>query len=363
MITSTPGDSPITLRPEDKQHPKALRYLNSEMEPNPYNEPPPPQPKAKFFNVAGYKVAINTLSGIYPYFTVEARQRMKNKMSLNIVITGEAGVSKTYTGAMICKLLNPRFSLEETVMTFKEYMEAILKKGKTNVPILFDEPQYALDKRDWYNDVNKALIKTITSQRFRRRPLVIPIINQSLLDLNLRKYLLNYHIVRGKGVVYRMTASQVEDKIYRRRICTLQYGLMDNNLCAKDSCLGCRVLHKKNGEDYLCNLWRSTYERKKLELVNQHDEESMEEVNKMEMKNLTDADFIGIVSPEITKAIMTRIIYKGKPNEQTQTVIEPTMLSNLIEEKTGVTLGVVRCLRLRRQLELKFPLFSRTNKE
>jgi hypothetical protein len=309
---------------------------------------------------------INTASGIYPYFTMEARQRMKNKMSLNIVITGEAGVSKTYTGAMICKLLNPLFSLEETVMTFKEYMQAILRKGKTNVPILFDEPQYALDKRDWYNDVNKALIKTITSQRFRRRPLVIPIINQSLLDLNLRKYLLNYHIVltnRGKGVAYRLTASQVEDKIYRKRVCEINYGMMDINLCAKDSCLGCRVLHKKNGEDYLCNLWRSTYERKKLELVNQHDEESMEEVNKMEMKNLTNAEFINLVTPNITDTTITRLLYKDKPNERTQTVIDPTALGILIEKKTGVTLGVVRLLRLRRELELIFPIFSRANKE
>ena len=312
---------------------------------------PTPKPPAKFFNVAGYKVAINTISGIYPYFTVEARQRMKNKMSLNIVITGEAGVSKTYTGAMICKLLNPRFSLEETVMTFKEYMEAILKKGKTNVPILFDEPQYALDKRDWYNDVNKALIKTITSQRFRRRPLVIPIINQSLLDLNLRKYLLNYHIVltdRGKGVVYRMTASQVEDKIYRRRICTLQYGLMDNNLCAKDSCLGCRVLHKKNGDDYICNLWRSTYERKKLELVNQHDEESIAEVNKMEIKQLTDPEILNILRPY--KAELRREVLRGKV---LSLKYDHTLVTMKVEELTGLSLGGNRGYKLTRMLELE----------
>jgi hypothetical protein len=317
-------------------------------------QPQTPKPPAKFFNVAGYKVAINTISGIYPYFTVEARQRMKNKMSLNIVITGEAGVSKTYTGAMICKLLNPRFSLEETVMSFKEYMEAILKKGKTNVPILFDEPQYALDKRDWYNDVNKALIKTITSQRFRRRPLVIPIINQSLLDLNLRKYLLNYHIVltdRGKGVVYRMTASQVEDKIYRRRICTLKYGLMDNNLCSKESCLGCRVLHKKNGDTYICNLWRSTYERKKLELVNQHDEESIEEVNKMEIKQLTDPEILNILRPH--KASLRREILRGKV---LSLKYDHTLVTMKVEELTGLSLGGNRGYKLTRMLELETSL-------
>ena len=312
------------------------------------------KPPAKFFNVAGYKVAINTLSGIYPYFITEARQRMKNKQSLNIVITGEAGVSKTYTAAHICKLLNPRFGIEQTVMTFKEYMTEILHKGRVNIPILFDEPQYALDKRDWYNDVNKALIKTITSQRFRRRPLVIPIINQSLLDVNLRKYLLNYHIImnnRGKGVAYRMQASQVEDKIYRKRICTVNYGLMDYNQCSKDSCLGCNTLNKKNGDNFVCNLWRSEYERKKAETVNNHDKESLQDIEKMGTKQITDAELLKLL--EIHR---TEVIRKFNTRGKISLKYNHGLVAMKVEELTNLTLGANRAHKLTQLLTMKHPI-------
>lgn len=313
--------------------------------------------KTRSINVSGYRCIIDLPRGIYPFFTYEIRGRMHRKMSNNIVVTGEAGVSKTYTGAMTCKLLNRKFSIQDVVMNFKMYMGEISRYGKINVPIEFDEPQEDLDKRDWYKDINKALVKTITSQRFRRRPLVIPIINQNLLDLNLRKYLLNYHIVltdRGIGTAYKISASQFEDKIYRRRVCDIKYGMMDINRCGKDSCLGCRTLHKEHPEGgFICDLWRAQYERMKEIIMNQRDEKTLEGAKIAEAKKLNDKEILLAIKFDITDML-------GMKGEKT--VIDPAAVGVKVEERLGILIGSNRQYRLRALLEREYPEYRRVGR-
>ena len=320
-------------------------------------ENPTPQPqiplKTRSINVSGYRCVIDLTRGIYPFFTYEIRGRMHRKMSNNIVVTGEAGVSKTYTGAFAAKLLNRKFSIQDLVMNFKMYMTEIVHYGKTNVPIEFDEPQEDLDKRDWYKDINKALVKTITSQRFRRRPLIIPIINQNLLDLNLRKYLLNYHMVltnRGIGTVYKISASQFEDKIYRRRVCDIQYGMMDINKCSKDSCLGCKTLHKEHPEGgFTCDLWRAAYERMKEKIMNERDTKTLDGAKKAEAQKMTDKEIILAIKFDISDMLGMK---GGKPS------IDPAAIGIKVEERLGIIIGMQRCYRLRRLLMREYPEYA-----
>lgn len=315
-------------------------------------------PRRTSFNYSGYRAIINRAAGVYPYFVTMVRSRMRDKLANNIVVSGEAGVSKTYTSAFISKLLNRRWNAEEDlVMNYDEYMMQIMRYGKKNVPITFDEPQDALYNRDWQKDINKALVKTMTSQRFRLRPVIIPIINQNLLDINIRKYLLQFHVImirRGEGLAYRLTSSQTEDKLYRERICKLQYGMMDSNRCKKDSCLSCKTLNKKipTGE-YECQIWRATYERKKGEEVNKRDKKSIEDQRNRESAKLSDKEVIIGIIPDIHKML----VQKGD-----KMVIDPTLVTERAEEVLGVTLGINRAMRLRRQLELKFPIYARVAK-
>jgi hypothetical protein len=315
------------------------------------------------FNVSGYEVLIDTANGVYPYFIFEIRGRMHRKLSTNIVLTGEAGISKTYTAMLICKMLNKRFDIEDIVLNFKDYMEAILKKGKKNVPILFDEPQGALDKRDWYNDVNKALVKTITSQRFRRRPLIIPIINQSLLDVNLRKYLLNYHIIltdRGIGKAYKLSASQVEDKLYRKFICEIQYGLMDKNLCQKD-CLSCRQLHTQNPDKtFTCEILRAKYERKKALEMDERDKQSVQKAKQREAASMPNLDIAKGLAPHIARMLYVKTIKgtKTRPSEDLH-LIDTTKIPQLIQEVFGISVGINRNREIRNLLEQTFPQYAR----
>lgn len=315
-------------------------------------------PRRTSFNYSGYRAIINRKAGVYPHFITTVRVRMRDKLANNIVVSGEAGVSKTYTSGFICKLLNRRWNpAEDMVMNFDEYMEEIMHKGKKNVPICFDEPQDALYNRDWQKDINKALVKTMTSQRFRLRPVVIPIINQNLLDINIRKYLLQFHVImlrRGEGLAYRLTSSQTEDKLYRMRICKLQYGMMDINRCDKDSCLSCRILTKKTPTgSYECDIWRAVYERKKIIEVNKRDVKSVDEQKRKSAAKLSDKDVIAGITPDINKMLAS----KGSGF-----TIDPQLVTEQTEEVLGVTLGINRALRIRRQLELKFPHYARTAK-
>lgn len=315
-------------------------------------------PRRTSFNYSGYRAIINRKAGVYPHFITTVRVRMRDKLANNIVVSGEAGVSKTYTSGFICKLLNRRWNpAEDMVMNFDEYMEEIMHKGKKHVPICFDEPQDALYNRDWQKDINKALVKTMTSQRFRLRPVVIPIINQNLLDINIRKYLLQFHVImlrRGEGLAYRLTSSQTEDKLYRMRICKLQYGMMDINRCDKDSCLSCRKLTKKTPTGgYECMIWRAIYERKKIIEVNKRDVKSVDEQKRKSAAKLSDKDVLAGITPDINKMLAP----KGSGF-----TIDPQLVTEQTEEVLGVTLGINRALRIRRQLELKFPHYARTSK-
>jgi len=155
-------------------------------------------------------------------------------------------------------------------------------------PIVFDEPSYAMGKRDWYKELNKALVLTIESKRFKVHPLLIPIINQALLDKTIRSYLIQFqvHVTdRGKALVYRIIPSQHTDKIYRYAVCRLRYYMFDWKLCPKDSCLDCKKLtHPTNP----CQIFRARYERKKASIQDQRYEQAMDQAEQRESSLLTD---------------------------------------------------------------------------
>ena len=142
-----------------------------------------------------------------------------------------------------------------------------LKMGKA---IVFDEPSYAMGKRDWFKDLQKVLVHTLESQRFLVHPLFIPIINMSLLDKTIRNYLIQFqiHVVgRGHAYVYRLKPSQATDKVYRKFMCELFYHQFDSQLCKKDSCLGCKKMGDlENPSPDDCQIFRAQYERKKREI-------------------------------------------------------------------------------------------------
>jgi len=74
-------------------------------------------------------------------------ERIHQKMSCNIVVTGEAGVWKSYCAIHIARIIEgkkpngeDRFGLDQVVFTYKDFMELVLKLPPDK-PIVFDEPK------------------------------------------------------------------------------------------------------------------------------------------------------------------------------------------------------------------------------
>lgn len=295
-----------------------------------------PSQKLKPIKYLGYTVLVNTDLGYFPYFLRIARGRITQELALNVVITGEAGIGKSYIAISMCRMLSPKFGIEDVVSTYSEYMDAIRREEKQGVPILFDEPQYAIDKRDWYNQVNKALVKTMTSQRFMLRPVFIPIINLNMLDKMVRSYLIQFHIVihqRGRGIVYRLSSSQFEEKTYRQRLCSIKYGLFDFQ-CGIKSCLKCKKLQD-------CKMFRAQYERKKKSWQEIRFDADYEKALIDEKPSYKNSDLIKIL-------LQSKMLIKPSGGKY-----EPAMIIDCLIKEIGLEINMHKAYDLIRMIKAK----------
>lgn len=289
-------------------------------------------------NWGGFVTLTNASLGVAPYFQIAIRNRMNRELAVNVVVTGEAGISKSYTTWSICRAFSERFAVSDIVSKYSEYMASVLQPRRKGVPIGFDEPQYAASNRDWYNQLNKALVKTITSQRFRLRPVFIPIINMNLLDKVLRSYLIQYHIHvtdRGKGVVYQLEASQFEEKLYRSRLCRIQYGLFDGE-CGRKSCLTCRDMET-------CPTFRAAYERKKATWQSERDESQLEAAKKSDTRE------------ELTLGKMVACVFENVDRTRVNGKITSAGICAVLREKLGASIGDRKAYEVRGQLFYEHP--------
>lgn len=274
------------------------------------------------FSQATYLV--NKDAGYFPYFQLILKTRVKKKKAVNVAITGEAGDSKSYVGWTLARLVEPRFTVDQIVYYHSDYMK-VTRKLPMGWPIELDEPSYVLSKRDWYKEINKVLVETMESQRFKVHPVFIPVINQSLLDKTIRTHLLQFQVIvrdRGIGDVYRLQASQFEEKLYRHWICEIRYPLL--GACPKeygfkesrDSCLGCRKLN-------VCPTFRAQYERKKASVQEKRYEQAEQQAEYLETKRMTDSQLeekLYVIYREFTDeegnidADLMRIVAKDKLN-------------------------------------------------
>lgn len=275
-------------------------------------------------------------SGVYPIFSYELNRRVKNKEACVVAVVGEAGSSKSYTAIQLSRNLDKRFGVNQIVFTYSEYTKELMR-FKMGLPIVFDEPSYAMGKREWYKEINQALVKTIESQRFLVRPLIIPIININLLDKTLRDYLIIFQVHmtgRGKALVYRVRASQGQDKTYRYLICRLDYPILDFDRCNKETCLGCKQL-KQN-----CNLLRAQYERKKSAIQTVRYEQDQEQAKQKEAKEYTNEQLISMIEPYLPECLVNDKVIASK-------------LRSRFYAKLGIKIGSNKAYTLKALIELK----------
>jgi len=238
----------------------------------------------------------NKSQDIEPVFTKMLRRRIRKKKSVIITVVGAAGEGKSYLAMQICRAIDrhfgslksrynkydPIYKLPQIVFTYKKYMEILLAIAPGRA-ILFDEPSFCMSKRDWHQEINKALMKVVESQRFLCKPLIIPIINAALLDKTLRSYLIQFQVTmmdRGRAIVYAVDPSTRTEKVYHKTFCILKYNLIEHNKCNKASCLSCRKLEG-------CQLMRARYEKKKASIQLPRYEADLFDARKQETKEMS----------------------------------------------------------------------------
>lgn len=303
--------------------------------------------KLKPYKLGNHEFYINSSLGYYPYFSIELRQRVKKHMAVNCVVTGEGGVSKSYTTSDLCRTLSPKnFDVNDIVFRYPEFLRSVIT-SKRGTPIEFDEPSYAMSKKDWYKDIVKALVKTIESFRFKGKPLFIPIINKALLEKDIRTYLLQYQVAmkdRGRGTAYRLFASQFKDgKVYSYEICKLRYGLFDNNLCSKPSCLVCKKLNPDKKEKR-CPIFRARYERKKILTQEDRYKIALEDSERQEHSKLS-----------LDEIQAKAIDYFDKFYNPDKNIIDIDMLEIVLRRELKIYVGQNKRYRLAKQIKYDHP--------
>lgn len=292
-------------------------------------------------NFHGFKVYRDATRGYAPYFQSMLAYRIHKKLATNIVVTGEAGIGKSYMATDIARILegldkkgNDRFTLDQVIFDYSSFMDLVLELEQGR-PIVFDEPSYALSKRDWYKQLNKILVQTIESFRFKVHPLIVPIINKSLLDKTIREHLIQFQVTlydRGKATVYRVKPSQFIDRVYHQYFCKLEYSLLDMHLCNKQTCLDCKQLET-------CNIFRATYERKKASIQDTRYEQARDKALDSEMKHLTVSQL-----ENLCLAIRNQFMIDGKLKVQ--------MLRVAMRDAYGIHLSNAKAYELKASLEV-----------
>ena len=289
-------------------------------------------------NIGGWEFYVNASRGLFPVFSYIIKGRIKRKKAINMVFVGEPGEGKSYECWEFFRVIDKRFGIDQVVFKYGEYMKQIilLKMGR---PVMFDEPSYAMSKRNWYKEINKALVFTIESVRFKVHPLGIPIINMNLLDKTLRTYLIQYMIQmidRGKARVYRLFSKQHEEGYYRYHLCDLIYGLQDREECNRDTCLDCGKIDK-------CEVFRAQYERKKRDIQDKRYADSLQQFTEKESKELRDKDI-----EQLLLTVIPRIQNKkGEP--------DPTQIRIVLEDDWNITIGRNRSYKIAKGLEIRYP--------
>jgi len=306
-------------------------------------------PKLRAMNLGGYEFLVNKDLGYYPWYSIELRQRVRTRKVCNTILTGEAGIGKSYQGGDICRVLSRRFTEDDIVFNYAEFLRGVLTTPR-GTPVEFDEPSYGgMDKLDWYKEQTKAIKKTIESFRFKGKPLFIPVINKSLLEKNIRSYFLQYHIVmneRGKGIAYKIYPSQFKDKVYNYELTKIRYGLFDNNLCDRD-CLAktnlCKHLFPED-KSKRCMVFRARYERKKISTQNERYEIALEEAEKKESDKLS-----------MDEIEAKAVVYFDKFYNIDKDVIDQDLMSMILERELNIRIGYNKQRRLMKQIYFDHP--------
>ena len=287
--------------------------------------------------VRGHIVPYSPDIGIGQYFSDLLMARIHKQKPTNITVNGPPGISKTYTSISIAQYIDPKFDEDQIVFSYEEYLTQTINLPEER-PLVMDEPEFPMGHRTWANEQQKALIATTRSSRFRVHPLILPSISKALLDIVVRKYLLQYMIWledRGFGTVFKIIPSKFDESVYHQPMFNLYIEMLNARKCNTAWCLGCEKFDT-------CDLLRARYERKRKRIMMGRYKQDLEKTKKGESQQFTYKHLEEILLEHKDKWVRNK---RGN--------IDPTSLI-LILEDMDMVLGVGRSKEIASRLSLKY---------
>jgi hypothetical protein len=281
----------------------------------------------KWVNWHGYKVEVG--GGYGPHLLNEIQEKRNNIEACIIVVTGSGGKGKTYFCLRLAEILDHKFDVDLQVPFGADELLNLISSdsplGMGRV-IIIDESQFTMSSRDWYNSVQKVLMKQLEAIRSKGFIIFIVALSEATLDNIARAFVITHKIhlfKRGHAKVYRYSLGAFSKKPYPTTISKdCQMALPNAEYCEAASCLRCQYsgLGKDLWErmddwvgkgDPICQTIRAKYERKKKKFLETVVDNSMGkiEVKSLEMKKRVTVDDVVALMRE--KASELRLSNQG----------------------------------------------------
>ena len=367
----------------------AGRGRPQDMIPGPQWEPTPDEymGEIKYLNWNGYKLAILDENGLTKSFFDQISARSKKNQSVIIVITADPGKGKSYMALRFAQIFDPKYRIldipsapfpakdimplpeedpSQCVFERQHFHHLIgndspLDYGQV---VMSDEAQYSLGARRWYKDIQMELVEAIESVRSKGLIMVIVALHLDLLDNIIRKFVLSYMFKvesRGLATIYSLYTPTFGKEMHKRRLGQMRLQIPDVEKCTNTDCLRCPYsgILRKNWTQrevwkdigYVpCRSLRAIYERRKKLFVSDRSDLAAEKASQKAVtdRKIPDKELANILAQHLTENPEKTVYMKdGK--------LETTYIQIVLEDKTGLSIGLGKGYKIRRRLEIEHP--------
>jgi energy-coupling factor transporter ATP-binding protein EcfA2 len=311
---------------------------------NQFVEPPPEYTgNLKTMNWGGFYVKVGL--GYSPFFFNELERIRRNIEACIIAVTGKGGSGKTYFALRMAQIMDPKFNPEVQVPFGSEELMALIGDNsplKMGQVIIIDESQFGMSSRDWFNDMQKDIMKQIEAIRSRGFIIFIVALNTKTLDVIARNYVMTHliHMLhRGEGTVYKFYMPAFAQEPYKTKLGKVRLNIPGYEECKHPTCLRCpssglkpaKWKNKKRwieSEEPICFNLRAIYERKKKSYLES-------EAQKVDQKREAKKEKTQGVNYEELAALISFEEYNNLPSTLKNTRKDPEAVASLLSKKRG----------------------------
>jgi hypothetical protein len=254
----------------------------------------------KWMIYGGYRIMVGP--GRNPFF-LNMISQIKNRMEACIIaLTSKGGKGKSYLALRLAEILDSRFDPKiQVVYDRKQMMDLFsdtspLRRWQV---VVIDEATMSMGSRNWHEQMQKDLMEQMEAIRSKGLIIIIVTLGVDLLDIILRKHVINYRIHmerKGVGTVYSYDSHRFTGDEIVKKLGEVRFLLPGWEECqCLTSCLVCEYSGLRKGKWKQkpkwneigfkpCNNMRNRYEIMKKDYVELRNRASVERANEEDKK-------------------------------------------------------------------------------